>query len=394
MAIGHNRYSTTGSDNVQNASPMIVDSELGQFAIAHNGNLTNTLELKELLPKNIIFNSTTDSEVLGHVIAQAKGSTFEDKIYNSMEIIRGAYSVTLLTKNAIYAFRDPHGFRPLSLANYKKGFAVSSETCAFGTVGAKRIRDINPGEIVKVTKKGIESKQYPPRRMSFCMFEYIYFARPDSVINGQSVYRVREGLGRFLGENPPIGADMVIGMPDSGIPAAIGFSIASGIPYREGLIKNKYIGRTFINPNQNARLKAITLKLNALRSVITDKSLVLVDDSIVRGNTMKKTIKLLKDKGAKEVHVRITCPPIKYPCYFGVDFPSFEELTANNQTLKELQKDIGADSLEFISLEQMVEATRLPKDSFCLACFNGEYPYEMEKKSKKAKEILEVGERK
>lgn len=390
FAIAHNRYSTTGSDNAANASPMKITSGTLEFAIAHNGNLTNTVELKELLPKNISFQSTTDSEVLGHVIANSQGKTLEEKIYNAMEIIRGAYSVTLLTKDAIFAFRDPHGFRPLALGKYNQGYAVSSETSAFGTIGAKGIREIKPGEIIKISEKGLEKFQYPPRRKTFCMFEFVYFSRPDSIIEEQSVYRVREGLGKFLAKHTPKNADMVIGMPDSGIPAAIGFSIGSGIPYREGLIKNKYIGRTFINPNQNDRLKAITLKLSALDHVIHDKVVVLVDDSIVRGNTMKKTIKLLKNHGAKEVHVRITCPPIKHPCFFGVDFPSYKELTANKKAVKNIKESIGADSLVFISLEDMVKATRLPKNEFCLACFNGEYPYEMDKKSKKAKEILEV----
>ncbi len=379
IAIAHNRYSTTGSDDVKNASPFIFESDLGEFAIAHNGNLTNTIELKALLPKNIHLTSTTDSEILGYLIANTSGTTFEERIKKVMVDIKGAYSVTLLAKDVLYAFRDPLGFRPLSLAKINSGYAVASETCTFGTIGAKRIRDIGPGEIVKINRDGIKSFKCPSKKKAFCIFEFVYFSRPDSILNGQSVYSVRENLGNLLAKYHPVKADMVIGVPDSGIPAAIGYSIESGIPYREGLIKNRYIGRTFINPDQIERLKTIGLKLNALRSVITGKDIVLVDDSIVRGNTMKKIVKLLKDKGAKKVHVRITCPPIMHPCFFGVDFPSYDELTADLNSIEEIRKIINADTLEFVSLDNLVKATNLSKNGFCLACFDGNYPCELKK---------------
>lgn len=377
MAIAHNRYSTTGSAEEKNASPFVFDSEIGEFAVAHNGNLTNTLHLKKLLPKDTNFKSSTDSEILGHLIANTPGRTFEKRIMKIMEVVEGAYSVVVLTKDAVYAFRDPLGFRPLSLAKINGGYAVASETCAFGTIGAKRLRDINPGEIVKIGKKGIESTIFPTSKKSFCIFEFIYFSRPDSIINKQSVYAVRENLGKLLARRTSVAADMVIGVPDSGIPAAIGYSIASGIPYREGLIKNRYIGRTFIDPDQVQRLRSIKLKLNALRGVMGGKDIILVDDSIVRGNTMKKIVHLLKEKGAKSVHVMITCPPILHPCFFGVDFPSYKELTANKHSIEEIRGLIGADSLQFITIEDLVEATNLPKNNFCLACLDGNYPLDV-----------------
>jgi amidophosphoribosyltransferase len=258
----------------------------------------------------------------------------------------------------------------------------------FGTIGAKRIRDVQPGEIIKIQKGGVKTFHSAPHNKAFCIFEFIYFSRPDSIINGQSVYTVRENLGKLLAKTCPKGIDMVIGVPDSGIPAAIGFSVASGVPYREGLIKNRYIGRTFINPDQIERLKTIKLKLNALRSVISGKSIILVDDSIVRGNTMQKIVRLLKEKGAKEVHVRISCPPIMHPCFFGVDFPSYSELVANSNPIEKIKEIIGADSLEYISLGDLVKATGLPKDEFCLACFNGAYPYDLGK-DENSKLILE-----
>jgi len=388
IAIAHTRYSTTGSDDVRNASPFVIPSDLGDFAIAHNGNITNTLELKKLLPKGIHLKSTTDSEILGYLIATREGKTFEDRILEVMKHAKGAYSVTLLAKDSLYAFRDPLGFRPLSLAKINSGYAFSSETCAFGTIGARRIRDIEPGEIVRINKDGLKSFQYPSAKKSFCIFEYVYFSRPDSIINGQSVYTVRERLGGLLAKTCPKDVDLVMGVPDSGIPSAIGLSVASGVPYREGFIKNRYIGRTFINPDQVQRLKTIKLKLNALRSVITDKNVVLVDDSIVRGNTMKKIVGLLKEKGAKSVHVRITCPAIMHPCFFGVDFPSYKELAATTHDNEQIREMIGADSLEFISLSDLVAATSLPKENFCLACFNGEYPYDLNK-DENSKYILE-----
>lgn len=374
IAIGHTRYSTTGSNKKENASPILIDCEIEQFAIAHNGNITNTLELKKTLPEGVFQKTTTDSEILGQVIAYSQGDTLEKKILNAMKKVEGAYCVTILTKTTLYAFRDPHGFRPLSLAKINGSYAISSETCAFGIIGAEKIRDIEPGEVIKITRNGLKSYFSPKKKKSFCIFEFVYFSRPDSLIGGQSVYSVRERLGKALANTCPKDADLVMGVPDSGIPAAIGFSIESGVPFREGLIKNKYIGRTFINPEQVERLKTIRLKLNALRSVITGKKIVLVDDSIVRGNTMRQIVTFLKEKGAKEVHVRITCPPIINPCFFGVDFPSSDELSAHEKSKEMICEQIKADSLEFITLDDMVKATGFPKKEFCLACFNGDYP--------------------
>lgn len=387
FAIGHVRYSTTGSNHDQNASPMYQECELGSFAIAHNGNLTNTSDLKNDLKDSFEFETTTDSEIIAKVIARSEGKTFEQKILTAMEKLEGAYSVTMITKDALYAFRDQHGIRPLSLAKLNGGYAVASETCAFGTVGAKRLRDIEPGEIIKITSKGVVSHYFPTTNKSFCIFEYIYFARPDSLIDKQSVYTVRENLGRYLAQEYPVKADLVIGVPESGIPSAIGYSIESGIPYREGLIKNRYIGRTFINPDQRLRERGIKLKLNALRSVITGKNVVLVDDSIVRGNTTKKIVGLLKEKGAKEVHVRITCPPMMNPCFLGLDTATEEELIANKMSVEKIRKHVGADSLGYLSLSGLVKSTRLPKEDFCLACFNGKYPFEL--KDEKGKFVLE-----
>lgn len=387
IAIGHNRYSTTGSNHGQNASPILQDSDLGKFALAHNGNLINTIELKDQIKDSFEFETTTDSEVIAKVIAYSKGKSFEEKIIDAMGKMKGAYSVVILTKDALFAFRDPNGVRPLSLAKLNGGYAIASETCAFGTVGAKRLRDIEPGEIVKISKKGVESQKIASNKKSFCIFEYIYFARPDSIINGQSVYNVRENLGRYLAKEYPVNADLVMGVPDSGIPAAIGYSIESGLPYREGLIKNRYIGRTFINPDQRLREMGIKLKLNALRGVITGKRIVLIDDSIVRGNTTKKIIKLLKEKGASEVHLRITCPPMKHPCFLGVDTATYEELIAAENTVEKIRKFIEADSLGYLSLENMVKATGLPKNNFCLACFNKDYPFPLDEK--RGKFILE-----
>lgn len=384
ISIGHNRYSTTGTSKEENASPIIKDSDLGPFALAHNGNLVNSKELKKGLDNKFEFATTTDSEIMAFLIANSKKKTFEERIQDVIGKLKGAYSITLLTKKALYAFRDPNGFRPLSLAKYNGGYAVASETCAFGTIGAHRLRDIKPGEIVKITGDNIKSFQCPSSKKSFCIFEYVYFSRPDTIINKQSVYSVRENLGKEVAKEHPTDADMVIGVPDSGIPAAIGYSIESGIPYREGFIKNKYIGRTFIDPDQRLRERGVKLKLNALRSVITGKKIIMVDDSIVRGNTTKNIVALLKEKGAREVHVRITCPPIKHPCFFGVDTPTHQEFIANNMAIDGIKKHINADSLGYLSLEGMVKATNLKKAEFCLACFNGEYPLKISEQNGKS----------
>lgn len=392
IAIGHNRYSTTGSNEHRNASPIIQDSALGKFALAHNGNIVNTMELKKDLEDSFGFETTTDSEILAKLIAHDKGETFDKKIISAMKKVRGAYSITLLTKDALYVFRDPEGIRPLSIAKLNGGYAVASETCAFGTVGAKRLRDVEPGELIKISKEGMTSSRLEKKtkKSSFCIFEYIYFARPDSIILGKSVYTVRENLGKELAREFPVKADLVMRVPDSGIPAAIGYSVESGLPYREGLIKNRYIGRTFINPDQRLREIGIKLKLNALRSVITGKKIVLIDDSIVRGNTTKMIINLLREKGAREVHLRITCPPMKYPCFLGVDTATSKELIANNVSVEKIRKHINADSLGYLSLDNLVKATKLPKNDFCLACFNEDYPFKIS--GEKSKSILEKSE--
>ena len=379
-AIGHVRYSTKGESQLINAQPLLIDYSYGSFAIAHNGQIVNYKELKaELSRKGCVFTTTTDSEIIAQVIVQEhiKSGDFILGIKRAMRKIKGSYSLTILKDDKIIAIRDPNGFRPLVLGKRGSNYIVASESCAIECVNFKVVRDVKPGEIL-IISESIRSEAVPSERKSICMFEYVYFSRPDSVIDGIPVYQVRKKLGELLYKEAPIKADLVTAVPDSGITAALGFSRASGIPYGESLIKNRYLGRTFIMPNQKDREEGVKIKLMPLKSEIKDKVIVLVDDSIVRGTTIKRIISNLKEAGAKEVHVRISCPPIRYPCYYGIDMQTREEFIARNKTVEEIKEEIGADSLAYISLDGLIKAIGLPREKLCLACLTGEYPVKPE----------------
>jgi amidophosphoribosyltransferase len=395
VAIGHTRYSTTGSSTSwENAQPHLSTIGRQVIALAHNGNLVNTHELREgLKDRGIRFRSTTDSEVIATLIGAftQQHHHIRDGIRETMKLITGAYAVVLVTEEALYAFRDPHGVRPLVLGKIDdRGWVVSSETCGLDIVGAEFLRDVAPGEIVKISADGVEAQQgVPAEKMSLCMFEFVYFARPDSVLLDCSLYEARRLMGAALAEEAPAGADLVIGVPDSGVPAAVGYAQASGVPYGEGLAKNRYVGRTFISPSQTIRQQGIRLKLNPLKSAIAGKRLVVVDDSIVRGNTTRKLVKLLRDAGAAEVHMRITSPPVAWPCFYGIDTDTQEQLIAASHSVEEIRDHIGADSLAYLSLPAMVAATGADGSSFCLACFDGEYPVEIPESVRRGKMALE-----
>jgi amidophosphoribosyltransferase len=396
VAIGHTRYSTTGSSGSwENSQPHLSTIGRQAIALAHNGNLVNTHELREELKgRGIRFRSTTDSEVMTTLVGAftVESSHIREGIRKTMELISGAYAVVLMTDNALYAFRDPHGVRPLVLGELpdSRGWVLSSETCGLDIVGATYIRDIAAGEAVKISSAGVESMQaVPPQKPSLCIFEFVYFARPDSEMYDCSLYEARRRMGAALALEAPARADLVIGVPDSGIPAAVGFAAASTIPYGEGLAKNRYVGRTFISPSQMLRQQGIRLKLNPMKHAIKGKRLVVVDDSIVRGNTTKKLVALLRDAGATEVHMRITSPPVAWPCFYGIDTDTREQLIAATHSLEDIREHIGADSLAYLSLDAMVEATGAKKDDFCLACFDGSYPIDIPESVREGKMALE-----
>lgn len=396
VAIGHTRYSTTGSSTSwENAQPHLSTIGHQVIALAHNGNIVNTHRLREALKeRGLRFRSTTDSEVIATLIGAftQESHHIRDGIRQTMELISGAYAVVLVTEDALYAFRDPYGVRPLVLGELPdgRGWVVSSETCGLDIVGATRVRDVEPGEAVKISADGVEWYQaVKPEKLSLCMFEFVYFARPDSEMLDCSLYEARRRMGEALAAEAPAEADLVIGVPDSGVPAAVGFARASGVPFGEGLAKNRYVGRTFISPSQTLRQQGIRLKLNPLKHAIAGKRLVVVDDSIVRGNTTKKLIALLRESGAAEVHMRITSPPVVWPCFYGIDTDTQEQLIASQKSLEEIRDFIGADSLAYLSLDAMVEATGADKDSFCLACFNGDYPVEIPESVRRGKMALE-----
>jgi amidophosphoribosyltransferase len=395
VAIGHTRYSTTGSSTSwENAQPHLSAIGHQVIALAHNGNLVNTSELRDaLVVQGIRFRSTTDSEVMTTLVGYftLKTSHIREGIRETMKLINGAYAVVLTTENAVYAFRDPHGVRPLVIGKLDdRGWVVASETCALDIVGAEYLRDVAPGEMLKISAAGIEAEQaIPSEKSSLCMFEYVYFARPDSEMGDCSLYEARHRMGAALAVESPVEADMVMGVPDSGIPAAVGYASAGSVPYGEGLAKNRYVGRTFISPSQTIRQQGIKLKLNPLKHAIRGKRLVVVDDSIVRGNTTKKLVALLREAGALEVHMRITSPPVVWPCFYGIDTDSQEQLIASRLSVEEIAEHIGADSLAYLSLEAMVAATGTCADDFCLACFNGEYPIDIPESVKSGKLALE-----
>jgi amidophosphoribosyltransferase len=375
MAIGHNRYSTSGSSNSSNTQPIVVGNGSDTIAIAHNGNLVNATYLyKELQEQGFTFRGSTDSEVIANLIASAPGRNVVEKIRHTMYRIQGAYSLVILTPTELYAVRDPLGVRPLCLGKVDSGWVIASESCALEHLGSEFVREIEPDEIVKIDGNGVQSYPGNSKRKGLCIFEYIYFARPDSIINGKLIYPARQAMGMGLAREYPVDADIVMGIPDSATAAGTGYARESGIPVVEGLIKNRYVGRTFIEPEQRMRDLGVKLKFNPMPQVIGGERLVVVDDSIVRGTTTPSVVKLLRRAGAKEVHMRICAPPIKYPCYYGVDMATKQELIAGQKSVKQICDFIGADSLGYLSMEGLIKAVGLPKENFCLACFTGEYP--------------------
>lgn len=374
-AIGHNRYSTTGESSLINVQPIQVNFALGSLAIAHNGNLVNAGILKdELEAYGSIFQSTMDSEVIIHLIAQSRMATLHDRIVEALGHVQGSYSLLVITENELIAVRDPRGFRPFSLGELDDSYVVSSETCAFDLIEARYIRDIEPGEMVVINKDGVHSSfPFVQAEPSHCIFEFIYFARPDSLVYGQNVYAIRKAFGMQLAKESSVSADVVIPVPDSGVPAALGYAEEAGIPFDFGMIRNHYVGRTFIEPRQTIRHFGVKIKLNPVRDVIKGKRVVVVDDSIVRGTTSKKIIKMIRNAGAAEVHMRVSSPPTMSPCYYGIDTPTRHELIASSHSVEEIRKYITADSLNYISLEGIQKVVPYPVN-YCAACFDGEYP--------------------
>ena len=378
MAIGHTRYSTSGSSELCNAQPLLVEGEHGQLAVANNGNIINALHLKEQLQDewNCSFTSTTDTEVIAQMLAHAVGATWEERVFQCMRQLEGAYSIVIQTKDTMIAARDPLGIRPLCLGKLNGGWIVASESCALDHLGAEYLREVDPGEVIIVDSNGLHTATWSGRtgRRALCVFELIYFARPDSIMDGQLVHSARQQLGAQLAKEHPVEADLVIGIPDSSTAAAVGYAQESGIPYSEGLIKNRYVGRTFIEPEQRLRDLGVRQKFNPLVEVIQGKRLVVVDDSIVRGTTTRHVVNLLRKGGAKEVHMRVCAPPIKHPCFMGVDMASRDELLAANNTLEQIREIVGADSLGYLTVEGLMKVVGGTNDGFCDACFTGNYP--------------------
>ena len=378
MAIGHTRYSTSGSSELCNAQPLLVDGQHGQLAVANNGNIINALQLRDQLQDewNCTFTSTTDTEVIAQLLAHATGANWEDRVFQCMRQLEGAYSIVVQTKDTMIAARDPLGIRPLCLGKLNGGWVVASESCALDHIGAEYIRELDPGEVIIVDGNGLHSATWSggTGRQALCVFELIYFARPDSLMAGQLVHSVRQELGAQLAREHPVDADLVIGIPDSSTAAAVGYAQESGIPFSEGLVKNRYVGRTFIEPEQRLRDLGVRQKFNTLVDVIQGKRLVVVDDSIVRGTTTPHVVNLLRKGGAKEVHMRVCAPPIKHPCFMGVDMASREELLAANNTLEDIRTIVGADTLGYLSVEGLLEVVGGTKGGFCDACFTGNYP--------------------
>ena len=376
LAIGHTRYSTAGESRLQNAQPMLIDCAHGQIAIAHNGNLVNARELRDDLVHNgSIFQTTSDTEVVLHLYAKSKAASVEDAIVESVKQISGAFSLALLTKNRLIAARDPHGFRPLALGKLGDAWIVCSETCALDLIGATYVRDVEPGEVVVITEAGLRSiRPFPSAPLAHCVFEHVYFARPDSYVFGRSVNEVRTALGHHLAREAPANADVVVPIPDSGVCAAIGFAEEAGLPLQMGLIRNHYVGRTFIQPQQSIRHFSVRVKLNPVRSILEGKRVVLLDDSIVRGTTSRKIVKMVRAAGAKEVHLRISCPPTLSPCFYGVDTPNRSELIGATHSIEEIRKYVEADSLAYLSLDGLRAAVGADNGSYCTSCYTGVYP--------------------
>lgn len=389
-AVGHCRYATTGTQNRGNAQPLLVNHLKGAMALCHNGNLTNAAELREKLELNgAIFHTTSDSEVIAYTVTQErlKTASIEEAVVSTMSRIKGAYSLVIMSPTKLIAARDPHGFRPLCMGELDGATVFASESCALDAIGAAFVRDVEPGEVIVADQKGVRSLHCAEKckETSLCVFEFIYFARPDSVIDGSSVHTARLRAGSFLALEHPVQADVVVGVPDSGIDAAIGYSRQSGIPYGIGFIKNKYIGRTFIQPSQAQRQDSVRIKLNVVSSTVRDKRVVLVDDSIVRGTTSARIVRLLREAGAKEVHMRLSAPPFTHPCYFGTDIDSTDHLIAHNHTIEEIRQMINVDSLGFLSVDSAGKLADHSACGFCKGCFTGDYPVEPPASAQKLK---------
>jgi amidophosphoribosyltransferase len=376
LAIGHNRYSTAGKSELVNAQPCMINYSAGSLALAHNGNLVNAQTIRqELGDKGAIFQSTNDSEVIVHLMAQSKAETFVDRAAEALRQVSGAYSLVLMTETELLAARDPHGFRPLCLGKLDGAYIIASETCVMDLIEAEFIREVEPGELILINDQGIQSF-FPFKKVEtkHCVFEHIYFARPDSYMFGEHVYRVRKGMGRAMAQESPADVDLIVPVPDSGVVSAMGFSEESGIPFEMGLIRNHYVGRTFIEPQSQIRHFGVKLKLNAVKTMIDGKRIAIIDDSIVRGTTSRKIVKMLRDAGAKEVHLRISAPPILHSCFYGIDTPNKEELIAHKYNLEETCEYLAADSLAYLSLEKMLTVLENGESKFCAACFDGNYP--------------------
>ena len=376
LAIGHNRYSTAGKSELVNAQPCMINYAAGSLALAHNGNLVNAKAIrKELGSKGAIFQSTNDSEVIVHLMAQAKSENFVDRAAEALRQVSGAYSLVLMTENELLAARDPHGFRPLCLGKLDGAYIIASETCVMDLIEAEFIREVEPGELILINENGMQSF-FPFKKVEskYCVFEHIYFARPDSFLFGEHVYTARKEMGRAMAQESPADADLIVPVPDSGVVSAMGFAEESGIPFEMGLIRNHYVGRTFIEPQSQIRNFGVKLKLNAVKNLISGKRLAIIDDSIVRGTTSRKIVKMLLEAGAKEVHLRISSPPILHSCFYGIDTPHKEELIAHSHSLEETRKYLGADSLQYLSIKKMLEVLQNGENKFCSACFDGNYP--------------------
>ena len=379
LAIGHTRYSTAGDKALLNAQPILIDCNKGKVALGHNGNLTNAAEWRRKLEhRGSIFQTNSDTEVIVHLIARSPARNLSGALGDALNQVEGAYSLVMLTQDELYAVRDPRGFRPLVLGKLDDAWLVASETCAFDLLNAQYVREIEPGEMVRISKSGVESIHFAPEKpLQQCIFEHVYFSRPDSIIFGRPVNASREALGRALAIEHPVDADLVVPVPDSGVPAAVGYSLESKIPFRMGLIRNHYIGRTFIEPSQAIRNFGVKLKLNPVRNLIEGKRVVLVDDSIVRGTTSRKIVRMVREVGAREVHVRISCPPTISPCYYGVDTPTREELIASSNSPADICQFLGADSLGYVSLAALRQAVGDTQGAFCTSCYTGVYPTDL-----------------
>jgi len=375
LSVGHTRYSTTGSSVVYNAQPLLTKSEIGTFALAHNGNLVNTERLRTELPPDVGAGTDSDSDVMARMISHLARGDMEERIASVMQRCIGAFSIVLATETQLFGFRDPWGVRPLCVGRYGDGWMLASESCALSTVGAEFVREVEPGEIIIIDEHGMRSRKVETEhKPANCIFEYIYFSRPDTAYAGHELYLARYRMGRAIARECPVDADVVIGVPDSATAAAIGYADESGLPYIEGLMKNRYIGRTFISPDQTMRAQGVKLKFNPLLANLKGKRVVLVDDSIVRGTTTRQLVALLRRSGAAEVHVRITCPPMRHPCFLGVDTATYDQLIAANHSVPEIRETINADSLGYLSEDGLVASTGRPRTDFCMGCFTGNYP--------------------